>query len=141
MSKILTDDGYVNRIRDKMGVDDAYLPDSAINQPDIIDVAEISIISLIPNYDELIGDARVILEALTVIECCILLCPSMAARLPEKSAGPHASYELGVNWEKKREEFLDDRDKLLGDLSVLVEIDLGIIGIKGFGITYPKREW
>ena len=100
-NKILVEENWQERIRDKMGVDNAYLPDSAIQQKDIIDVAELNIISQIPDYTVLVGDSKTYLESVVVLECCVLLCPSMGARLPKKETGPHAGHELYVNWDKK----------------------------------------
>lgn len=113
-NRILTSDGWEQRVRDKIGVDIAYLPDSVIQQPDVIDVAESNIITQVPNYAELTGDEKIYLESATVCECAILLCPGMAARLPKLSQGPHARYELGIDWAKKKEELRVERDSFLG---------------------------
>lgn len=115
-NRILKDEGWENRVRDKMGVSDSYLPDSAIEQPDIIDVAESNIIEQVPGYDELTGDKKTYLEAAAVCECCILLCPGMPARLPKQSQGPHARYELGVDWDEKKAELRAERDAFLGKI-------------------------
>ena len=115
-NRILTAEGWQTRVRDKMGVSDSYLPDSAIEQPDIIDVAESNIIEQVPSYASLTGDKKTYLEAATVCECCILLCPGMPARLPKLSQGPHARYELGIDWEKKKEEIRAERDAFLGKI-------------------------
>ena len=140
-NRILKKENWQQRIRDKMGVDDAYLPDSAIEQPDIIDVAELNVISFFPAYEDLEGDNLVYLESITILECCILLCPSMSARLPKKQAGPHASHELYIDWNKKKEEFLNERDSLIGRLEDLLNPDSGIDSFKSFTVTYPKRGW
>ena len=101
-NRILKNDYWEKRIRDKMGVDDAYLPDDLLNSPDIITLAEANIIEKISDYATLDGDLRVYLEYAVVLECCILLCPSMGARLPKKETGPHGSYELGSDWNKRK---------------------------------------
>ena len=71
-NRILKNDYWEKRIRDKMGVDDAYLPDDLLNSPDIITLAEANIIEQIPDYATLTGDLRVYLEYVVVLECCIL---------------------------------------------------------------------
>jgi hypothetical protein len=38
----------------------------------------------------------------------------MAARLPRQSQGPHASYALDVDWDKKKLELENERDAMLG---------------------------
>jgi hypothetical protein len=139
-NRILTSDYWEKRIRDKMGVDDAYLPDDLLNSPDIITLAEANIISQIPDYATLTNDLRVYLEYAVVLECCILLCPSMGARLPKKETGVHASYELGIDWSKKKEEFEEERNQSIG--KILEEISpTQLYGFNAFTITYPKRGW
>jgi hypothetical protein len=139
-NRILKNDYWEKRIRDKMGVDDAYLPDDLLNSPDIITLAEANIISQIPDYATLTNDLRVYLEYAVVLECCILLCPSMGARLPKKETGVHASYELGIDWSKKKEEFEEERNQSIG--KILEEISpTQLYGFNAFTITYPKRGW
>jgi hypothetical protein len=115
-NRILTDVGWEQRIRDKMGVDTAYLPDSAVQQPEIITVAEANIIAQIPDYAILTDDKKAYLEAAVVCECCVLLCPSMAARLPAKEQGPHMGHTLYIDWDKKKAEFADERDGYIGKI-------------------------
>lgn len=116
-NKILTADGWQQRIRDRFGIDAAYLPDSAIEQPDCITVAEANIIEQIPNYASLDGNKKVYLEAAVVCECCILLCPGMSTRLPKKEQGPHASHELTIDWDKKKTEFIEERNKYILEIN------------------------
>jgi hypothetical protein len=139
-NRILTSDYWEKRIRDKMGVDDAYLPDDLLNSPDIITLAEANIIEKISDYATLDGDLRVYLEYAVVLECCILLCPSMGARLPKKETGVHASYELGIDWSKRKAEFEEDRNRFIG--KILEEIAPNSIPtFNSFTVTYPKRGW
>ena len=139
-NRILTGENWQQRIREKIGVDSEYLPDSSIDSPDCIMVAEANIISQIPDYATLTNDLRVYLEYAVVLECCILLCPSMGARLPKKETGVHASYELGIDWSKKKEEFEEERNRFIG--KILEEISpTQLYGFNAFTITYPKRGW
>lgn len=139
-NRILVEENWQQRIRDKMGVDDAYLPDSAINQPDIIDVAELNIISIFLSYEDFEGDNLVYLESIAVLECCILLSPSMSARLPKKESGPHAGHELYVNWDKKKDEFISERNSLVDRLEDLINPNR-IDSFNSFIATFPKRGW
>lgn len=139
-NRILTNIGHEERIRSKMGVSEPYLPDDDINQPDCITIAEANIITQIPDYATLTGDLRVYLEYTVVLECCILLCPSMGARLPKKETGPHGSYELGSDWSNKKAEFEEERNRFIG--KILEEIAPNSIPtFNSFIVTYPKREW
>ena len=124
-----------------MGVSEPYLPDEDINYPDIIDVAEGNIITKVKGYDLIAPGSvsRVYLESAIILECCILLCPSMGARLPKKQAGPHESHELYVNWDNKKIDFINERDSMIGDILEEEFPDLLPITILGFTVTNPKR--
>jgi len=130
---ILTGAGWQSRIRSKLGVDIAYLPDADIEQPDIIDVAEANIIEQAADYADLTGSDLVWLEAATVCECAILLCPSMPARLPTKEQGPHFTVEVEVDWDKKKKELEADRD---GFLAKIVTLET----VLHFGLTRSRRR-
>ncbi|HUV85329.1 MAG TPA: hypothetical protein VMV86_06425 [Methanosarcinales archaeon] len=115
-NRILTAEGWEARIQSIMGVNLAYLPNTDIGQPDIITVAEANIIAQIPDYAALTDDDKVYLEAAVVAECSILLCPSMAARLPKKEQGPHETHELDIDWNKKKADFEVERDGYVGKI-------------------------
>jgi len=115
-NRILVNEGWEQRIRDKMGVNTPYLPDTVLQQPDIINVAEANIINLIPHYAELKNEEKTWLEAATVCECAILLCAGMAVRLPRQSQGPHAKYEIGVDWDRKKAELQEERNEYLAKI-------------------------
>lgn len=140
-NRILKEENWQQRIRNKMGVDDAYLPDLSIEQPDIITVAETNIIGQIPDYSTLEDDVRVYLESAVVLECCVLLSPSMSARLPKKQTGPHEGYELWINWDNKKNEFEQERDAYIGKVIELAFPELLSTTLLNFKVTYPKRSW
>lgn len=128
-NKILTATGFESRIRSKLGVDAAYVPDADINQPDIIAIAEANIIKVVPDYDTLSGDDLVYLEAATVCECAILLCPSMPARLPVKEQGPSFTREIEVDWTEKQSKFKAERDRFISNISTVAYIDVPHFGL------------
>jgi hypothetical protein len=128
-NKILKTTGYEVRIRSKMGVDAAYLPDADINQPDIITIAEANIIETVPDYDDLTGDDLVYLEAATVCECAILLCPSMPVRLPAREQGPSFSRDIEVDWDKKKSKLETDRDAYLSRISTVTYTQVPHFGL------------
>ena len=130
---ILTEIGWEERVRDKLGVKEAYLPNSSIGQPDIIGVAEANIIKVMPDYAEITGFEKTWLEAATVCECAVLLCPSMPARLPSRTQGPHTTIGIDVDWEKKKSELENERDNFLGRLS-------GYDYIPRFRLAGPSRR-
>jgi len=115
---ILTTDGWEDRIRYKLGVDSAYLPDTVLQQPDIITVAEANIIKLVGDgYSELTGDDRTYLEVATVCECSRIVCPTLKARLPVMERGPQAEHQLAVDWGKRQSELEAERDHYLAKIS------------------------
>ncbi|MSU01938.1 hypothetical protein [Tissierella pigra] len=142
-NRILINEGYEDRIRSRMGVSEPYLPNEDINKPDIITIAEANIISMIPGYENIAigGDSRAYLETAVVLECCILLSPSMSARLPKKEGGPHASHELYINWDNKKAEFKEERDSYIGKLFELEFPNDLPSSLPHFTVTYPIRKW
>jgi len=119
---ILTAEGWQDRVRNRLGVDEAYLTDIDIAQPDIVSVAEANIIDQVPDYADLTGNKRTWLEAATICECAALLCPSMAARLPVSEEGPHFTREVAVDWDKKRQEFEVERDNYISRIVDLIDV-------------------
>jgi hypothetical protein len=119
---ILTELNWTQRVRDKLGVEESYLPDAAIQQPEVITIAEANIIELVPEWESLTGTDRVYLEAAVVCECAVLLCPSLAARLPAREQGPHFTREVAVDWERKRQELEAERDSYIGKIALLPDL-------------------
>lgn len=115
-NRILTAEGWQGRVRDKLGISDAYLPDTTLNQPECITIAEANIIKIVPDYASLSGDDRVYLEAATVCECAVIVCSTMKARLPERTAGPHAQYDVKADWNKRRTELESERNRYLAEV-------------------------
>jgi len=115
-NRILTDEGWQERVREVIGVDQAYLPDSTLEKKDVVDIAESNIIELVPDYETIPEDKKVYLESATVCECAVLVCDSMPARLPVKESGPHATYEVDIDWAKRKSELADKRDIFLSKI-------------------------
>ena len=133
---ILTATGWESRVRNRLGMLDSYLTDADIAQPDIITVAEANIIEQVPDYATLVDDPtgdpptfkRTWLEAATVCECAVLLCPSMPARLPAREQGPHFTREVTTDWDKKRQELEAERDGYIARI-------VGLVTVPHFGLT------
>ena len=115
-NRILTEEGWQGRIRNLLGIDSAFVPDDDLEQPDIVDVAEANIIEIVPGYADLTGDKKTYLESATACECAVLACDSMPARLPVKESGPHATYEVDIDWAKRKSELADKRDIFLSKI-------------------------
>lgn len=133
-NRILTADGWEERVQKLMGVDSAYLPAADIGQPDIITVAEANIIKQVPDYTSLADDDKVYLEAAVVCECAVLLCPSMSARLPVRQQGPSETHELSVDWDKRKVEFQGSRDGHIGNISTVA-----VPSLPHFSVSHPRH--
>ena len=55
-NKILTGENWQGRVRSMLGVDAAFLPDTDLEMPDIVQVAEANIIDLVPDYETIPED-------------------------------------------------------------------------------------
>lgn len=138
-NRILVNEGWEDRVRDRLGVEKAYLPDTTLLQPDCITLAEANIIKAIPSYEAATGDINVFLEAAVVLECCILLCPGMPSRLPKKQTGPHEGHELSTDWLKKKQEFEEERNRYIGDVLADLDPSFSPASLNRFIVTYPRR--
>jgi hypothetical protein len=134
-NRILTAAGWQDRVRAKVGVDDSYLPDAVLQQPEVITVAEANVIGAVDGWESLVDDKRVYLEAAVVCECAHIVVDSMAARLPSRQKGPSGEYEVTVDWERKRANLEAERDKYLGKL----DADMPNTGRGFFGLAGPQR--
>ncbi len=119
---ILTQVGWESRVRDKLGVDAAYLPDTVLQQPDIIGVAEAFIIDQVPDYAALTGTERLWLEAATVCAAAALACSQMPARLPTNEQTSEYRRENTIDWEGRREQLEQERDSYLARLIPFLEV-------------------
>lgn len=138
-NRILVDTGWQQRIRDKLGLLEPYLPDSVIEQPENITVAEANIIAQLPDYGGLEDDAKVYLEAAVVCECSAIICPSLPSRLPTKETGPHESHELDVDWEKTKADLEAERNGYIGKVIEIAVPELRPLPLLHFTVTRPRR--
>ena len=134
-NRILIAAEWQQRIRSKLGVDAAYLPNTDIEQPECVSVAEANIIKQVPDYASLTGDDLIYLEAAVVSECASLLCLSMPARLPIRQQGPSETHELSVDWDKKKSDFENERDGYIGNISTVA-----IPSFSHFNISNPSHH-
>ena len=135
-NRILTAAGWEDRVRGKMGLDSAYLPDNVLQMPECVTVAEANIIKQVPDYASLTDDNLIYLEAAVVCECSALLCPGMPARLPKKEQGPHETHELDVDWKQRKLDFETERDGYVGKISTV-----SIPSFSHFSVSSPTRVW
>lgn len=135
-NRILTEPGWEDRIRDKLGVNDATLPDAVLQSPDVITVAEAKVIAAVPKWQELTGDDRLFLEAATVCMAAIQVIDSMPARLPTRMQGPGMDVTLEIDWKERRAALQAERDEYLGRIDGSDSTG----GIGGFWLAGPSRR-
>jgi hypothetical protein len=124
--------GWEQQVRDELGADESYVPDSFLQQPTLIDLAEANVMKVIPGWETIPDSERVFLETAVVCECAALACPSMPARLPRKETGPHASYELDIDWFELQKSLQVKRDACLAGIVEAASIPF-------FSVTGPGR--
>jgi hypothetical protein len=130
-NRILTNPGWEDRIRAKVGVDDSYLPDAVLQVPDVITVAEARVVKAVPTYATLTDDDRVFLEAATVCACAVQVIATMSARLPSRQKGPSGEYEVTVDWTARRRELLEEYERHLGELDTTTDYGSGFFALGG----------
>ena len=121
-NKILTGENWQGRVRSMLGVDAAFLPDTDIEMPEIVQVAEANIIDLVPDYETIPEDKKVYLESATVCECAVLLCPTMKVRVPAREQGPHFARDLEYDWDKRRDDMERDRNVFIGKITAGISV-------------------
>lgn len=112
-NRILTMTGWCERVRQKIGVDASYLPDTAIDIPDIVGIVERYIISRVPHFESLSADDALYIESATVARCAAVLCPTMKVRLPKVERGAVYQRENSVNWDGRSRELLEESESLI----------------------------
>lgn len=122
--------GWEQKVRDELGTDEIYVPDSFLHNQ--INLAEANIIENAPEWELVPADKKVYLEIAVICECAALVCPSMPARLPKKETGPHAAYELDIDWGELRNDLQGKRDSCLSKITEVGDVPF-------FGLAGPGR--
>lgn len=111
-----TDSMFYDSVRRLLGgVDEDTLPNEDISDPAILDVAEIQVIDLIPDYAELSSSdkSRVRLAALHIVAS--MLCPTMASRIDIEVK------TIDVTWKRKPVDYAELEQTLLAKAYSLLE--------------------
>jgi hypothetical protein len=115
-NRILTSQGWQDRIRDKVGVDDAYLTDASLQQPDVITVAEAKVVRAVPTWAALVDDDKVFLEAAVVCWAARQVITTMKARLPTRQKAPGMEVEVTVDWDARKVDLETEYAEHLGNI-------------------------
>lgn len=118
MPLILTT-GYEDAVRSKLGIRAIDLPDSDINQPLILDLAENVVMKRVPACSTITDTLDLLyLQSAVVSYICYLLAPSMSRRLNIEVTTIDTKWKKEkVDWAKRAEEFLADFENSLSQIT------------------------
>ncbi len=117
-NRILTDSGYQDIIRDKIGLDSITLPDSKIDRVDGVEHAEIIIIDRVTDYASLTNDDLHYLKIATIFCVCAVLANDFGQGKLKSEKLPDYQYEnFQVDMKKRVKNFWDQVEENLAQIS------------------------
>ncbi len=122
-NKILTDAGYQDIVRDKIGLDSTVLPDATVDRMDGVELAEKVIIKRLTEADLsyvtiLAGDDVLYLKMATIYCVCALLARSFGQGTLKSEKLPDYQYEnFQVDMKKRDKDLWDKTDEFLCKIS------------------------
>ncbi len=117
-NRILTDSGYQDIIRDKIGLDSIILPDSKIDRMDGVEHAETIIIDRITDYASLTGDDLHYLKIATIFCVCAVLAKDFGQGNLKSEKLPDYQYEnFKIDMKEKAQDFWDKVEENLAQIS------------------------
>ena len=120
-NRILTDSGYQDIIRDKIGLDSAALPDTKIDRVDGVEHAEIIIIDRVTDYASLTGDDSHYLKMATIFCVCAVLAKDFGQGKLKSEKLPDYQYEnFQVDMKKRAKDFWDEVEENLAQISTYI---------------------
>lgn len=111
--------GFESAVRTKLGVTDAELPDSEINNRYISDFAEKFVLKRVPNYTSITDDfEKALLENAIISYICYLLCPTMARRIKVEVQTIDVKWRTDkVKWDALKDQFMADMEQSLSQIT------------------------
>jgi hypothetical protein len=121
MPSTILPSGYEDSIRTRLGVRSAELPDEAINDRFILNIAETYITKRVPDYLSISSDSdQLYFENAIICYICHLLCPSMPRRVKTQVQTLDVGWKTEkVDWVSLAQEFLDDMENSLTQLTTV----------------------
>lgn len=117
-NRILTEPGYQDIIRDKIGLATEVLPDSKIDRMDGVELAETIIIQRVPDYSSLAGDNSLYLKMATVFCVCALLAKDFGQGILRSERLPDYQYEnFQIDMKQREKDFWEKADEFLCKIS------------------------
>lgn len=118
MATIILSAGYEVGIRSRLSVKPSELPDSDINIPSIVNVAEAIVARKVGDYT-LITDPidKSLLESAVIAYICYLLCPTMGNRVKSEVTTLDVKWKKGkVDWAELAKRFLEEVEVLIAQI-------------------------
>jgi len=117
-NRILTDSGYQDIIRDKIGLDSVTLPDSKIDRMDNLEHAETIIIARVTDYASLTGDDLHYLKIATIFCVCAVLAKDFGQGILKSEKLPDYQYEnFQIDMKGRMKDFWDKVEENLAQIS------------------------
>ena len=119
---IILQEGYEESVRSKMGVKAGELPDEAINNRLIIDLAENQLIKRVPDYASITDTSdQLLLEGAIISYMCYLLAPSMSRRLNIEVTALDMKWKKDkVDWNELAHLYLSEVDAHLSGITTVI---------------------
>ncbi|MDK8182109.1 hypothetical protein [Paenibacillus sp. UMB4589-SE434] len=117
-NKILITDTYHREIQALLGVSDKILPNTDIDAPSVLFVAEAKVIAAVPDYASLLDDDKAFLYAATIHMVAAILAPSMSTRIAKSKKDFDFSYEhFQIDWQKRGQLLMQEAYDLIDFIS------------------------
>jgi hypothetical protein len=123
---------YHDEVRARLGVTLATLPDTDIDAPSVLPVAEGMVVSRVPDYATLTTDNQSFVYAACICMIGAVLAPSMAARIKASEGDSDYKYtNQAVAWEERKRDLTAEAYSLMDLISTQVTVELPQAGVAG----------
>jgi hypothetical protein len=123
---------YHDEVRARLGVDKGTLPDSDIDAPSVLPVAEGLVVARVPDYATLTTDNQSFVYAAAICMIGAVLAPSMPARIKASEGDSDYKYtNQAVAWEERKRELTAEAYSLMDMISTQITVELPQVGAAG----------
>jgi len=126
------DTTYHDEVRARLGVTLATLPDTDIDAPSVLPVAEGMVVARVPDYATLTVDNQSFVYAAAICMIGAVLSPSMAARIKASEGDSDYKYtNQAVAWEERKRDLTAEAYSLMDLISTQITVELPQVGVAG----------
>lgn len=123
--KILGND-YDKRIRNRLGVGEAHLSISEIDE--VLPEIEARVIERVPDYAFKTDNNKVYLDSAVVCLTASALCSVLRKKYPVKEQGPSGSFETPIDWEKEAVFLNEQGSSYLSKINPVIKFSIFKVG-------------